>query len=158
MVVGKYRILQYRYTYIPIYAPGSWWTITTTAVFRRRPEIGQAKRYMTGAFLVEGYMAWHGSNRRSRLPSNWSYLRRQVLSRDNHRCQHKDEGGWCGEYADEVDHIRPGDCHELWNLRALCSYHHAVKSGQEGAAARNKKRAEIESRFRREERHPSELG
>ncbi|MFG2923896.1 hypothetical protein ACGFYA_20600 [Streptomyces sp. NPDC048305] len=43
------------------------------------------------------------------------------------------------------------------NLRSLCSYHHRIKSSQEGAAAKNAKRRAIEKKFRRTEQHPGLL-
>ncbi|MEU1254767.1 HNH endonuclease [Streptomyces chartreusis] len=90
-------------------------------------------------------MAWQGSTRRSRLPKNWPLLRRKVLRRDNHVCQNRfSEGQLCGREATEVDHIEPGDNHSMANLRALCTWCHARKSGSEGgrAAARMRVRTE----------------
>lgn len=82
-------------------------------------------------------MAWSTSDRRSRLPSNWSTLRVRVLRRDGYACQARDSmGRQCGAPANQVDHITPGDNHELTNLQALCQWHHARKSSREGAAAR----------------------
>jgi hypothetical protein len=56
-----------------------------------------------------------------------------------------------------VDHIRPGDDHSLSNLRSLCSYHHRIKSSQEGAAAKAAKQRAMNKRFRRDEQHPGLL-
>lgn len=89
---------------------------------------------------------WEGSDRASRLPADWNARRVVVLQRDSYACQHvrSDTGRRCGARANEVDHIRNDDDHSYSNLRALCSYHHAQKSGREGGvasgAARRKKR------------------
>jgi 5-methylcytosine-specific restriction protein A len=82
-------------------------------------------------------MAWDTSDRKSRLPSDWSTRRVRVLRRDSYRCQARDSlGHLCGEPANQVDHKNPGDDHDLDNLQALCRWHHARKSSAEGAAAR----------------------
>ena len=101
-------------------------------------------------------MAWEGSNRKRRLPSNWSMLRVHVLKRDGYRCQFRDAGGFCVRAATEVDHIHRGDDHSPSNLQALCSYHHGKKSAQEGSDAARIARRKKASKFRRtEEKHPS---
>lgn len=100
-------------------------------------------------------MAWDQSNRRSRLPKDWSRRRRSILVRDQYQCQiiNPDTNGICGEAATEVDHIVPGDNHEPTNLQAICHWHHARKSSAEGAAARIK----FAPRNRPKERHPGLL-
>jgi 5-methylcytosine-specific restriction enzyme A len=96
-------------------------------------------------------MAWSGSDRASRLPSNWATLRMRVLRRDAYKCQDRDSMGRpCGEPANEVDHVIPGDDHSLENLRAICRWHHARKSSAEGRAAQ----APRPSRRRKPEAHP----
>lgn len=104
---------------------------------------------------------WAGSDRRARLPANWEALRLEVLDRDRDPKTRKPRCRWeyrpgqrCSGVATEVDHIKPNDDHSLENLRGLCTPHHRRKSGQEGAAATNRKRAEINQRFRRTETHP----
>lgn len=76
---------------------------------------------------------WAGSTRTNTLPPNWPRIRARILRRDHHHCQ------WAGCTAKgtEVDHIDPNGPDADWNLRALCHPHHAHKSGQEGAQARN---------------------
>ena len=82
-------------------------------------------------------MNWNTSNRKDRLPSNWSAIRKQVLARDMGRCRaHMADGRACPDRATEVDHIRHGDDHSLSNLQALCRWHHARKSSSEGAQER----------------------
>ena len=101
---------------------------------------------------------WSNSDRRSRLPSNWSTLRRLVLDRDGKRCTFiYPNGGRCHEVATDVDHIKPSGSDDMTNLTSLCSRHHRIKSSREGAQALNKKRAEIKSRFRREMKDPGYL-
>jgi 5-methylcytosine-specific restriction protein A len=100
-------------------------------------------------------MAWEGtSDRKERLPSDWSTRRVRVLRRDSYRCQARDSlGVVCGEPANQVDHIVPGDDHDLDNLQSLCRWHHARKSSAEGHAARRPR----ESRFRVGEQHPGSI-
>ena len=81
---------------------------------------------------------WEGSNRRSRLPSNWASIRRQVLSRDGYSCMHvrQDLMRLCLLPANEVDHIEQGaDDDRMEALQSLCPYHHGQKSGREGGIA-----------------------
>ncbi len=60
-----------------------------------------------------------------------------MLRRDGHRCTWIEEDGQrCPSPGIEVDHEIPGDDHSMANLRALCSYHHKLKSSAEGHAAR----------------------
>lgn len=75
---------------------------------------------------------WRDSTRRQQLPPGWAKLRQEILERDSWTCQ------WpgCGGRATDVDHIVRGPDHSSANLRALCAYHHRIKSAQEGAAAR----------------------
>ena len=97
-------------------------------------------------------MAWEGSRRQQRLPSNWKKLRAWVLKRDNHECY------LCGKAATEVDHIRPGDDHSTSNLASICWSCHKKKSSGEGGAARVKRRREIHERLRRNpEDHPLDM-
>lgn len=100
-------------------------------------------------------MAWEGSNRRARLPKDWARKRRSVLVRDKYQCQVilPETNGICGTAATEVDHIKPGDNHDMTNLQAICHWHHARKSSKEGNAAKIK----IAPRNRPQEKHPGLL-
>jgi 5-methylcytosine-specific restriction enzyme A len=94
-------------------------------------------------------MAWDGSTRRSRLPSDWTARRRRVLARDK----------WCRacghNLAAEVDHVIAGDDHNIENLAGVCVPCHARKSASEGAAASGKSRRAIAAaRKRPQEPHP----
>ena len=81
-------------------------------------------------------MAFEGSNRRARLPTDWPTRRARVLARDGNACQVITAFNVkCLRLASEVDHITPGDDHTLDNLQAICSYHHGVKTGAEGGHA-----------------------
>lgn len=102
---------------------------------------------------------WAGSDRGARLPQNWHAIRGHVLKRDGYRCTwiDPDKRRRCEERATEVDHIRPGDDHSYGNLRSLCEWHHAKKSGAEGARARAIQRAKVKKKFRRTETHPGLL-
>jgi 5-methylcytosine-specific restriction protein A len=100
---------------------------------------------------------WKQSDRRDRLPPDWAKIRKRVLKRDGWLCQWKLDQGKCLRDANEVDHIEAGDNHDERNLRALCAWHHAKKSGGEGARASWAKRRQIDQRFRRTEDHPGLL-
>ncbi|MCC2278903.1 HNH endonuclease [Streptomyces sp. ET3-23] len=98
---------------------------------------------------------WKGSSRRDRLPPDWPKIRLRVLRRDGYRCTERDQyGERCSEPATDIDHILPGDNHREVNLRALCGWHHQVKSSREGAAAQAAARRRHSKRFRRTEAHP----
>jgi 5-methylcytosine-specific restriction protein A len=88
-------------------------------------------------------VAWDGSDRRARLPSDWAARRARVLARDAYMCRHvrTDTGRACGARATDVDHVRHGDDHSESNLQALCDYHHRKKSGSEGGRASAEARA-----------------
>lgn len=84
-----------------------------------------------------GREPWAGSNRQSRLPSNWrTEIRPAVLGPTGQRpCQIRWDAGCTGN-GTQVDHIRPGDDHSLGNLQPACEYCHGKKSSAEGNAAR----------------------
>lgn len=89
------------------------------------------------------------------LPKGWARIRARILKRDGHRCQWRlDTGGICGEPANEVDHkigaARGVDDHSPDNLQALCSWHHAKKTGREAAAIAH----DLPPRARPQENHP----
>ena len=92
---------------------------------------------------------WVRSDRRSRLPRDWSSRRLRVLRRDGGRCMLGFSG--CLVVASEVDHIVRGDDHSEGNLQAVCSSCHKVKTGAESVVAR---RLKASSRFRPVGRHP----
>ncbi|TRX43739.1 HNH endonuclease [Corynebacterium guaraldiae] len=94
-------------------------------------------------------MSWSTSDRRKRLPSDWSRRRLEVLRRDQHQCRAKGPG--CKGRATEVDHILRGDDHSLNNLQALCSVCHRRKTLSEAQAASARRRSR---RFRSIESHP----
>jgi 5-methylcytosine-specific restriction enzyme A len=96
---------------------------------------------------------WSSSDRKERLPANWTALRLRVLRRDRYECQWREDGVPCRHPANQVDHIERGDDHSLENLQALCQWHHARKSSAEGRAAQRPRA----SRRRTEERHPGEI-
>ncbi|MEU4718388.1 HNH endonuclease [Nonomuraea dietziae] len=73
---------------------------------------------------------WAGSDRRSRLPSNWTTIRLRVLRRDRFTCQRCGSGD-----ANQVDHIVRGDDHSLENLQALCGPCHKRKTLRERLGA-----------------------
>ena len=92
------------------------------------------KLEMHGTSVSEG---WNTSTRRERLPSNWSELRGIVMQNALYRCQATmKDGSRCTDKGTDVDHIEPGDNHDLSNLQLLCKWHHNKKSSQEGNKAR----------------------
>jgi 5-methylcytosine-specific restriction endonuclease McrA len=97
-----------------------------------------------------------GSWRRRPLPANWeTELRPAVLARDGYRCRWTAAGRLCGLPANQVDHIIAGGPDELWNLQALCTGHHAAKTGREAGAAWGKLRRQMAAaRPRPAGRHP----
>jgi 5-methylcytosine-specific restriction endonuclease McrA len=77
------------------------------------------------------------SARRQELPHDWDTIRKRVLDRDNHQCQHRRSSGRiCGQPANQVDHWRDRDDHRDEALWALCRWHHTQKTQQESADAR----------------------
>lgn len=103
--------------------------------------------------------AWSTSNRRSRLPGNWSSLRNRVFKEKGRQCYIMEDGVRCTNHATEVDHLRAGDDHSMANLFPICSPHHASKSGREGWEAYRKKLAiarwKAEKEFGLHEEHPT---
>lgn len=92
------------------------------------------------------------------MPKGWDRTRRRILKRDGHRCQWLlGTGGICGEPANEVDHkvgaAQGVDDHSDENLWALCSWHHARKTGREASAVAHA----MQPRARPAEGHPGML-
>ena len=86
-------------------------------------------------------MTWDTSGRRARLPDDWPHRVSAVKARDRGACQAPGPDGQpCPIPGREVDHIIPGDNHELDNLQLLCTPHHRAKSAAEGVAARPNRR------------------
>lgn len=85
--------------------------------------------------------AWATSDRRARLPPDWSKIRDRVLQRDGHQCTFVllDETR-CPAAATEVDHVERGDDHRPANLASLCRAHHAAKTAAEGHEAQRARR------------------
>jgi len=79
---------------------------------------------------------WAGSDRRDRLPPDWSAIRAAVLRRDGYRCTRQTVLGRCLGTATQVDHMVRGDDHRMENLTSLCGPHHAEKSSREGNEAK----------------------
>jgi 5-methylcytosine-specific restriction endonuclease McrA len=75
---------------------------------------------VTGATYCEQHKqpAWQNSTRNTKNPPGWQRTRQYILRRDNNTCQ------YCGNTAQEVDHIRPlsqGGSHAISNLVASCT-------------------------------------
>lgn len=96
-------------------------------------------------------MAWAGSDRASRLPSDWKQRVNRVWERDLGVCTWRlPSGRRCPRKGADVDHIRNDDNHELSNLRLLCRHHHDKKTQWESWQGKARKK----SKMRDEERHP----
>lgn len=104
-------------------------------------------------------MSWDSSDRRQRLPDNWGALVRAVKHRAKatsklgiEQCQARlPSGRRCPRVGTDVDHIVPGDDHNLKNLRLLCTTHHERKTVKEAAEGRASFRR---SKYRPSEEHP----
>ena len=90
---------------------------------------------------------WRGSDRRSRLPSNWAKIRAAVLARDS-TCK------ICGvRPSTHCDHIEAKtDAHAEDRLQGVCATCHGLKSSREGNDAQRANPRP--GRKRPEERHP----
>lgn len=97
---------------------------------------------------------WNGSNRRSRLPKDWSKRRAEAKRLAGGRCQAAlPSGKRCPRPGAECDHIIENDDHRQENLQWLCKHHHQLKTiawaKAKGAAMRRPQAPK-----RPEERHP----
>ncbi len=90
---------------------------------------------------------WEGSDRSSRLPSNWQQLRRIVEQRAGGRCEDMSDGRRCTEPGTDCDHVIPGDDHRLENLQWMCRFHHLRKTQSENTKRKPRQKREPE-------RHP----
>lgn len=101
-------------------------------------------------------MSWEGSDRRERLPSDWPARVQKVKKRDGFQCTSRlPSGKRCPRTkALQVDHVTPGDNHNLDNLALICPFHHGKKSSAEGRAARQ---ARWSVPLRTEGEHPGAL-
>ena len=96
--------------------------------------------------------SWETSDRKSRLPSNWTALRNLVLNRCGGRCEViKSNGKRCWDKATDVDHIKRGDNHDPSNLQGICTWHHRRKTARESAEIRAEMNAIL---TRPPEKHP----
>lgn len=104
-------------------------------------------------------MGWNSSNRKSRLPSDWSARRARVGRRDSWCCQAELASGFqCLEPGNQIDHINRFGGDDDENLQVLCEYHHKIKSSQEGVQARTERVVKAKQRLARDkEKAPWEL-
>lgn len=80
---------------------------------------------------------WQGSDRRSRLPSDWPKRVAETRRLAKGRCQQiLPSGKRCPRDGTDADHIRPGDDHRQVNLQWLCDAHHKAKTAKEGTQGR----------------------
>lgn len=110
-------------------------------------------------------MPWErkaSSARRLQLTNEWySTIRPRILRRDHYHCQWGSLPGdhfplgMCPTRANQVDHKGSSTDDRDENLRALCEYHHRVRTGRQGAAASHAAMAERKAlRVHPEEPHP----
>ena len=86
---------------------------------------------------------WEGSDRASRLPPDWPQRKKQVWARDGDTCHLCHQPG-----ADRIDHIQPGDNHDITNLGPVHDTNpphcHRYKSSREGNTARKVLRSQLD--------------
>lgn len=99
-------------------------------------------------------MAWSTSDRRRRLPSDWSDLKATTKARARNRCEASEHDPRCDGTGHEADHINPGDDHGAHNLQWLNHWCHRLKTARE-TAQRNREYAAL--RKRPAEDHPGRL-
>lgn len=88
-----------------------------------------------------GRRPWATTDRRARLPPDWSRIRTKVLQRDDQQCTAtQPDGTRCPATATEVDHVQRGDDHRPSNLTSLCHTHHAAKTAAEGHEEQRRRR------------------
>jgi 5-methylcytosine-specific restriction protein A len=95
---------------------------------------------------------WTGSDRKQRLPPNWTRTVTAIWQRDGSRCQQCGRLCHRGQGDGEVHHITDADDHRMSNLQLLCTPCHAVETATEAAQAR---RRLIALRKRPTEAHPA---
>jgi 5-methylcytosine-specific restriction protein A len=94
------------------------------------------------------------SRRHAPLPPGWYKTRLRILKRDGYRCtwiRQDSTGGRCPERATHCDHVDPLGPETDDNLRALCEYHHKIKSSGEGGRAVHKNAAKTKKK------HPGQI-
>lgn len=96
------------------------------------------------------------SRRTVPLPPGWGAIRASVLVRDpvcrwGTLPEDMAEPGMCRERSVDADHIGDPSDHRLEKLRGLCTRHHAIRTGRQGAAVWNAQRP---TRKRPQEPHP----
>lgn len=82
---------------------------------------------------------WGAGNRYN--DPRYRRLRVEALDRDGWRCRQLVDNVRCLQPAHTADHIisRADDGpDELWNLQALCTHHHKLKTQQESRVARGR--------------------
>lgn len=102
---------------------------------------------MTSAEVV---VSWESSDRRSRLPADWSERRQATKARARDRCEATTHDPRCDGWGSECDHRTPGDDHDLANLQWLNPWCHKAKTQREAQAAKPKRK-------RPPERHPGAI-
>ena len=105
---------------------------------------------------MSGYDEWARSNRQASLPDNWKKVRGRRLIMDSYLCQINGRG--CTDKATEVDHMNGPNDHRLTSLQSVCETCHKGKTNRESHVQKAAKRAEIESRFKRDDGHPGMSG
>lgn len=86
------------------------------------------------SFMESVLVAWSKqSRRRKELPKDWAKIRQTVLKRDGGVCV------FCGNPANQVDHIFPDGPHVPDNLRSLCQHCHMARTQQQSVEARKRR-------------------
>ena len=99
-------------------------------------------------------MAWSTSDRKQRLPHNWTAIRKAVKTRAKGKCEATTHHPKCPGWGSDADHIIPGDDHSMSNLQWLSGACHMAKTNRETAARNSQRKA---ARSRPTEQHPGRL-
>lgn len=125
------------------------WNRTTTATRTIPGQSSARTAERSGRYMYTG-------RRTSPLPPGWGSIRAQVLQRDP-ICRwgslpedHADPG-LCMERSTDADHTGSPTNHDLSALRGLCTRHHAIRTGRQGAAGKAQRAF---SRKRPPDEHP----
>src|SRR6478609_1883108 len=79
---------------------------------------------------------WGTSDRRSRLPPDWTTRRAKVKARAGGMCEAQVHEHGCNGIGNECDHINNNDDHALTNLQWLSTACHRAKTLHEAQSSR----------------------
>lgn len=101
---------------------------------------------------------WASSNRKAELNAEPDFPARRLaaIRAAGGRCQARlPSGRRCPRPANQGDHVIAGDPRSP--IQALCEHHHALKSAQEGVAARRETAKKLRRNRKQPPKHPGAL-